>query len=483
MIDNLPFTLEDILTTKIEENLKSKVMGMEFKEIHDQHHSITGVVTVELESGDKKDIFFKKHTPVPSETSSSTEPPVLLHRREGSVLHILYHNINRTIAPRLLGRITRINEGDFLLLTEYLGENSAKKRFLGIDRKIQTSSEEERPELERQKLISLREDVRLIAKFNGLCRAHENQIPPYFHTFSGTAEEAYREKQRLRKLRTFNYLLRSIHYKELGGREFQESDGEKGRFFDANKVDQYLVHIRKSKKVDLPEKLKEIFRLQEAIKTKIRPQIGDCRLDHNIDGKFCDLEDFGYYDWCQDIVTYTSEEIAAPPVNELPGLLAYYLVYERAYGSKSHDYQLRELKELDGEDPHDIKRLLSQRVSTTDFADFVIGYLSGVLIENDIILDGVRKKYSPERLQEMHPGRSLEEIHRAKMEHVEKLYDSFTQSFGEPEILSYCSNGREVKQYFFHLGKLLQDLGLVKIENLNVLSDGSQWDLFFKRKT
>ena len=250
--------------------------------------------------------------------------------------------------------------------------------------------------------------------------------------------------------------------------------------------------LLREKGINLRERLEKIVLQRGFINSIMELQHGDCRLQHNFNGTFCDLEDFGRYPWYRDLVTYTSEEIVTPSVSELPALLAHYFVHRWAYLSpqppvtrqNAADAAFQKLEEIEaGQNPERLNKLIREEIGISIFADFLVGCLAG-MIEEDIIINGARKKPSREYLDRLlphYPNYSLEKLQSSRMKHIQKLYSLLT-SPDAGYFFQHCSNQEQVMDYFFQMGQLLNDLGLTKIERLvelEPLSKGSQYRFFF----
>jgi len=474
MENNALVTIEDLFNADIEANYDSTISDFEIINQVEHPHSIVGLIKLIFNSGKEEKIILKKHTNVNSK--NSTDPLEILHRREAVVLDSLY-DIDKTkgLIPRPLGRITNSETGEYLLFTEYLGEESARDKIFKLRKRIRsTYSKIEKQRLERKRIRMIREGLTQIARFNGLCRVNKSQLLNNFYNAFGSPKEAFLQKQKLQKFRTIKYQLRRAHYWNLGG--------IKGKKFDEERTEDYLNEIYKSKGIDLEQKIEDIFEAAECTfefskedqKRKgsiIRLQIGDCRLHHNFNGRFCDIEDFGWYPWYHDAVNYTSEEVSSPPIEKIPSMLALYLLYEKAYGSGSKDYSITELGiEFHEGNPlldETVHERLKETVSDSEFSNFYGGYLFGTLIQSDIILDGINKKYSTPRLKKMYPGYRIKDIHRLKLNHIEKIYQN-ADSLISPLLLRYSKDNpdrsRAMKDLFYQIGCLEQELFPIDIE-------------------
>ncbi len=487
-------SLQEVRESGLEESLKEEVLTVSPGWFRTLSHSAVGVAELKLKSGKIREVFYKRHISIPSETSGSTDPLEVLNSRESVMLNIIYNNINQNLVPRYLGSLGRREEQQFLIITDRLNGKSAQDLLLEVDaRKRRAQNDEERAVLDKEQLSLLQEGFRHIAKFNGYCRAYRGQLFSGLHEFIGGANEAFEQKSALREMRLRRYLLRIIHFKEMGGREHQENDGQAGELFDEEVV---LSYVQQSRGIDVRESLHGICEAERKLFPKaghIRLQHGDCRIQHDYSGRFCDLEDFGYYTWVHDLVAYTSERVAAPPLQEVPNLLALYYLHEQAYGAtkpgednrkpRKGGGNSRKIRMLEGSDPSQALQHFSQLKGVTkkDFADFVAGYLAGVLVDNDLIIDGVRKKHSRQLLHEMEPGISFEEIHQQSPRHIQEIY-GFLSSGQAGMVLGNCTERKAVADYFFRLGDLLSErLRLVEIpglDNLDRLRSASQWDYF-----
>ena len=169
-------------------------------------------------------------------------------------------------------------------------------------------------------------------------------------------------------------------------------------------------------------------------------------------------------------------------MNELPGLLAHYLVFMTAYGSKSNIYTIQELEKISGH--HDLERKLFGKISQDTFSDFTFGYFAGIL-EDDILINGVRKKYSRKRLQglaDQYPGHTVESLQHSKLSHINDVYD-FLTSMEAGALFFNCSNRKDVASYFLKWGRLIEDLDILKFNDLgrldNLSGEDLQWNIYF----
>lgn len=469
------FQLDDLKKAGVESNLEKSINDFTIDIIAQGHYSSTGQVTLRLADGAASTIFFKKGSPTVDRGDSYGKEEYLKirHLQEGMYLNIIYRQINPSLVPRLLGRL--IKEDNTWLFMKLLEGASAQQDYAQLMAKSQNALPEEKmkmfTEVLQQKLDFLRRDLRQIAKFNGECHIHRARFPRPIRSFLQKAHQNRRENH---SKRLEYYLKRSVHYWHFGGNEMEQFS-----------PDEVYQRIKQEKGVDLGVELSRIETFREKIKLTFKLQHGDCRVQHNFGGAFCDLEDFGYYPVQHDIVTYMSNDAAAPPVSQLPSLLAYYFLFEKAYSSKSSTLTIEELeKGVDPRNPGELNRLIKKKIRRKNpFPDFVVGHFAQML-EEDIVIDGVNKKYTSDNIQNIlkaYPGLTPDSFQRSKMEHVRNLY-RFMTSVEAGDLFGKCTNRKEVMAYFYHVGKLLTNLGLVNIDGLGYLeklSKGSQYSLFF----
>ena len=487
--------IETIKRSGLEETLKKEIVDFKLLQSDSQHNSLTGIILLTFSDGDDRKIFFKNHFRQPTKDDPSGENLFSYHHREGTYLDGI-HKINSTLVPELYGTLQDHSKNHYLLFTEHLdGPTSLDKHQEFSRRILSTNDNSEKLEIMAEKLTSLRMDLRQIAKFVGLCHANRNNFPNYL---DGLMRGNYERRQVGQIMRLAHYLRRTVHFNEMGGREYFLNNKDKIRrrkLFEEGKVEKY---IRQKKGVHHVYAIKEIFSYRKSVypeiselqikKKRIALQHGDCRLYHNFNGSFCDVEDFGYYPWHHDVVSFTSEEVVRPPVSELPGLLAYYLVFMNAYSSKSNVFtiqeleQIQELKEVSAH--QELERKLSTKIKRDTFSDFVVGYLAGVF-EDDIYINGVRKKYTRRKLQKLadqYPGHTVESLQDSKLSHVGDIYN-FLTSVEAGDLFSHCNNRDQVVNYFFHWGNLLEKLGLIEVNDLGRLEklsrDDHQWMIYF----
>ena len=486
MSNEIPFTIEHLRKySGIEQSVGGTIDEMRSIRVNNEHHSITGVIELILQSKENEELFFKKHTQAPTEKATSSDDITMLHNREGLVHNIIYNQINRNLVPKLMGRITNPRYDCYVLFTEFIKGPTAEDRFRQLEAEISNSSNGKKQELEEERLRLIRTGFKHIARFNGLCHSYRKRFP-ILSGLGWDQESVYKKTNNGKKARVINYLLRSVHFRRFGGDVFQENDGEYGELFDdKNKAhrEKVLSYIDKEYGINLITEVDELFKIEEIFKTEVRYQHGDSRPHHHVYDPsrdkyiICDLEDFSPNKRHSDIVTYTGPEYSQPPMEEIPSLLAYYLLLSIAWEEKSRKVRVKEVEKIDETDPRDIQKLLGQKVPVGDFADFTVGFLAYTL-QQDVILDGIRKKYSEKLLRRYCPGLTINEIHELRPKHIQESYQGLT-SIGDINVFDSCSTPNEAREYFFRFGKLLEKLELAEIDNLGVLEKGSQWSLYF----
>ncbi len=471
MAEPIPFKLEDIKRAGVENVLQADIIEIELCSLKPRHYSITGTAKLSLSDGREQKIFFKRHAPGPlqGDTFATRENLLNFHLKESGYLDNIYSMAAPPLVPRLLGRITDLSSSLYILFTECIDSPCARDSYFNLSQEMQKEKDAGSSALsglEERKIQLLQQDLGQIARFNGICNAHVNSLPEHL---TGSLDDMFEMQRQYLPKRVAHYLKRAVHYAEGGGKE--------GKKFKQKRAQQLIQR----KGIDLEKRLFDIFEFRSKISYVKRLQHGDLRLDHNFGGVFCDLEDFGYYPSQQDIVTYTSHELATPPVNQLPLLLANYLILEKKYGAK-HPPATEKLPATTKVD--DLEQLVDAKIGVEYFANFLVGYLSGA-IEDDIIVNGARKKYSNGFLKEMlreYPGYTPDKFQKSRMRHVMELYAFLTTSPEAGLLFNQCTNRGSAMAYFFNVGKLLNDLGLAEIDHLEVLdqlSKGSQYSLFF----
>lgn len=476
------FGADDLRKAGVAESLEREIIGSHISRQERQRHSITGISTLQLDEG-TKDIFFKCHF------GKGKDPKEIaylqnFHLRDGTYLRIIGEEIRPSLVPHLFGSLANDNEQTFFLFMEYLGEEHAYKKYLSLAAELQTaersgeSDEKQARNLEERKLELLGEDLRHIARFNGLCNRHQDIFPAYMQGYMKQIHES-----QISNLPHYisTYLKRAVHYRLWGGKEFKkEKPG--GKRFKSEKV---RKRIQRELGIDLEERLRELFEFRQAFKYVPELAHGDCRLQHNFNGTFCDLDYFGYHPPYYDVAKYFSEEIATLPVSKLPSLLAYYLLYKRAYSEedeKESGRMFEQLKKIKDEGS-ELEKMISERVGIREFADFVLGYLMET-IEDNIIVNGSRKKFSPEELKCLlpkYPGYTYERLQKSRMDATQRYYHFITSVEAGP-LFQNCSYPQKVAGWFFQMGKLLNDLSETAIDRLSYLEkieSGSQYTRFF----
>ena len=146
-----------------------------------------------------------------------------------------------------------------------------------------------------------------------------------------------------------------------------------------------------------------------------------------------------------------------------------------------------ELKGLDHTDPHSIQELIKDRIDKETFANFLVSYLAGSA-ENDLHIHGVRKKYNKHELKQLvgrYPGYNLKTLQNSRINHIDEIFQFVTS----PEagfLFANCENRTDVIGYFYKMGKLLEDLGLIQVSGLGGLEKLSkkisQYDFFFEKE-
>lgn len=204
MSQNDLFGIEDLRKAGIEESLESKIVSCHINESILQRHSLTGYATLELEKGTEKKIFFKRHI-AKKKDSAEIECLRNFHLREGTYLDVINEEIvnrekeiNSPLVPRLLGRLTDNNNLIFYLFADFLGEVSAEQKYLSLAGELRRAEEEGNQQkiglLREQKLSLLRDDLKAIARFDGLCNSHELEFPSYLEKHMREVHQTQLEK-------------------------------------------------------------------------------------------------------------------------------------------------------------------------------------------------------------------------------------------------------------------------------------------------
>jgi hypothetical protein len=484
-----PISLDEIRESGIEHNVGYNIRDFRVISIKDQHHSTVGKIELipesEIDTTSKiTKVSFKIHTTVPREDSRSTEPYEILHRREEANLIALTRTPStRPMVPKYLGRITRREDERYVFFTEDLGEISAREEFQSLEDRLRGGrNKRAKTIVEGTKRNMLRERAKNIAKFNGRCHAHRTQIIGNFHGFIEEPLDACINKRKLQEKRFVKYAAIVDHYWNVRKR------GKSQEKLDTDEKIEEYIEVMNNKRFgfDFKAKVRDIFeKLYVALgittdpRSRIRLQFGDCRLQHDFNGRFCDLEDFGYYPWYQDLMTYTSAEISIPRINDIPRFIVDYLLYNKAYSSKSGTHTISDIEER-GKLKHqrETEKLLSESFDREEIADFSMGYITGLLIENCLIQDGINKKYSRRLLRHFYPGLHINEIHTMKMERTKAIYHNIISESGGFRLpLVYCSNRRLMKECLYEIGNIMREISPTEIPGLDKLANGrsSAW--------
>jgi len=475
-------TLADLIESGTLSNLDidpSSVSSCEIKQCQANHHSHTGLLNLEFidDLREPLSIFFKKSS-VKEPTSCSTEDLAKLNRLEAFVSH-LFGRLKSGFVPQFYGAITQPEHDRYLLFLEYVLKTSAVSEYAQLARRLSNATITEEI-YQREKEQLLWRDFSQIARFNGFCRANSRKIT---RAASGFFKRSYNYKREVQEERILKYLLYDVYFSSMGGREFWETDGQKGKSFDQEQV---LKYIQQTKKLNLREKFDHIIALRRKIKFQSRLQMGDCQLHHNLGGTFCDLQDFGEYNQTYDLANYSGEELASPEISKLPLFLAWYFLNEQAISSKSKSVNLEEVEELTQEDENQIRKLREKFIHGTrdPFADFTVSYFVE-LIEDDIIKNGVRKKYTKTQMDAMtkHYPRNtfpLDKLLQTRVDHLSKIYQFLTPESGVPSFFGKCQEPDAPRKYLHCLGSTLEKLGLIEVPNLESLATGTNYELFFK---
>jgi hypothetical protein len=464
-------TLDQLRRSGLEQSLNREVVDFKLKKLQAQHYSMTFIADLIFKGGYSKEIFCKKHR------GTDLQELVKYNMREAAILDVV-HSINQTLVPRLFGRISDLSVGELYLFSEKLIAPSDSTKYIRLEKKFMHKKDQNYAE---QKLQCLRDDFRAIAKFNGNCQVNRNKFPAYLVKL---LREVHKRRELEMPDKLAHYLRRAVHFKFLRGKQHIFTGGTSGWAFDERRADRF---VKNRKKVNLVERLQKVLYLRSQIDTKTKLQHGDCRPHHNYNGTWCDVEDFGFYKQEHDIVTYSNEEICRPYVGDLPSLIAYYMAVERAYSSKSREFTMAELNNLEETNPHSIKEMIRGRIPVQKHANAIASYLAGS-IKNDIHIHGVRKKYSLKELDKLvggYPGYGPKTLHNSRMKHIEEIFD-FATSPQAGILFGNCSNRNETIGFFYETGKLLEDLGLIKVNGLGHLEKLSkkisQWDFYFPDK-
>lgn len=349
--------------------------------------------------------------------------------------NIIYHNVSKSLVPKLLGE----DEKEFVLLFEYLNEPTDRTKLIEI-------AKQKNSELKKNFLYDA---SKKIACFGGLVNAHQDQFP------SSSLETP--PKLELWSEIFLDNLFNIINYnqKPTEGKNIDEAK----RSFLQNSLYKDLYETV-CQIANLREAVHEIASSGESLEKKLRLGHGDCRVHHVIDNKFVDLELFGLNHWGQDLVTYFSAEggIAHPTIEEFPRLLAYYLAYEKAYELPDPKARGAEVGRLDG-----IERTqMPVQTDVKTYANFMMSVL-GRMIEENLHLDASNKRYGSEHLAHFVngiPNYTFKDSETARLAHINELFELVAE---QNTMINLCTTPSEIRNYFCSLGKLLRDVDLVKI--------------------
>ncbi len=404
-------------------------------------HAETGYITF---SPNEKKVFVKKYF-----HPESTDSPAYLLQRDPRLLYFQEkRNIQRirSISQELVPAMVGSDDDRLNLFFEYLTAPSDRELFLKACQKEDPS----------EKLGLIYDGAQKIAGFSG--KMESNPAPFQFDL----TEKRHTVEAGTQQLT--DYLIQIVQYQQ---RVVKKDEG-----FPQN-GDLIRDFIKEKYNINLIEKAEEIVRNSLLLKVQYYSlQHGDCRVQHILGKKFVDLEQFGLHTKGYDLVTYLNAEgeISAPPPEELPQLLAWFLAHEKA----NTEGQKKKRKRMLGEIKSRGRSRVMELVSQAEHSQLLANYLVMDVIEN-LHLDSSNKRYDQVHLDEIIkgiPNYSLEQMRTARLDHINKVFTVVSEnnliwdSLGEKSAV--------LRKFFYGMGDLLLRLELmdVKSEVLDRLNTG-----------
>jgi len=382
----------------------------------------------------KKRMVAKCYTPV-GEGHEPTyfvlhDPGVLFHREKRN-LGILNEvvKIPSGKQPNLVPKVEGSSERDFTLVMSYVQGNTQKDMIL------RAATSESDAQLDETFL----KGVGLIARFAGLCNAHKKKL---LSSFDYNRDVDFLERSSQGQLKEN---MARLFY--LNNPELITNMGE----YSYSKVFAYLLTQRS---LNLDDRVAEIQALKKELRTKIKFQHNDCNGLNIVGSTILDLESFGLGVATNDISSYCT---IVGLGNTAMFRRDQFNLYRHAYLASEHAWEQQDvklIKRVEGYRNGDLRKFVGELMTKKEYADWTLSFFAQA-IEKNIQLGATYDRYSP---QEKTASSGTERpVNYGKIDSY--IRELFLIVHGLDPLVNSCSNPTGVREYFYTLGKTMQDLG------------------------
>lgn len=345
----------------------------------------------------------------------------------------------RKLAGHIVPLVYGADSGHNLLVMEYLPGSSFRETFLEKTKQLQSSPDD--ANLQQARNEWLYGGIRKVAEFVGRCNAKADKFCEEYPGYASEADLFARAGQELFK----ENLLRMAYYETIRGR--QNPDSPEYFDYDPQKVDAYLKSG--DNKIDLGQRLPEIWQLARSFNTRKIFMHGDLNSDHIRGRKLFDVEKFGPGYEVDDLSSFC---ILAPlgtnyliKSSEFPHIVNRYLSYEYAF-----EQDPEAVSYLDKCSNGDFKKFLGESTTMTkeSYANFMLDFLAHAVRKN-IQLAAFFGRTGKESEMAVAIPNYICDLYREVLH-----FDANGRSHE-------CTNYKEVGEYFYAMGHLLSDVGVV----------------------
>ncbi|MFH0701424.1 MAG: hypothetical protein V2A62_03225 [Candidatus Woesearchaeota archaeon] len=359
--------------------------------------------------------------------------PTVLFPREKRNLELVGSVVKNTLySPHaLVPRIWGFSERDSMLVMNYLDGVTQRDAILRVAR---SGSDIEMD-------YALLNGIRLIARFSGLCSAFFKELQSGFDyaqdlDFS-TRSSSGQLKENLARLFYIN------------NPQLAASIGE----YDYSRVFDYLLQ---QKRINLDFRVSELTEKSKKLNEKIRFQHNDCNGLNIVGNTVLDLEKFGLGPATADISSYcTIVGLGNTAILRRGQFNLYrhaFLAYEYAWEQRDKDL----ISKLNGYYNGQFRDFVGDEIMTqNEYADWTMSFFARV-IEKNIQLGATYNRYSPAE-QRASSGAVPKVTDHSKIDNY--LQELFLTVHGLSSMINDCTNSSGVRDYFYLLGKTMQDLG------------------------
>ncbi len=423
---------------------------MEMQSKWSSHHADFYHIILKKNNRRRRNLVAKSYRPVGEghETAYAlSHDPNVLFPRELRNLKLLNEIVKnsidkpRTLVPKVMGT----SDLDFTIVMEYISGKTQRDTILEAARAEDSGVLDD---------VFLK-GVRLIARFSGLCNYYRQELVKNFdYVRDADFLEKSSQGQLKENLARLFYLNNPALVDHIGP-------------YSYSKVFEHLLTGRTG--INLDARVSELHSLRKGLNEKSTFQHNDCNGLNIVANTVLDLESFGLRPSAADISSYCT----------IVGLGNTTMLHRDQFNFYRHAYLASEyawesldaslVQEVEGYRNGKLKSFVGQIMSRNQYADWTMSFFAQA-IEKNVQLGASYNRYSPQE-QAVSSGTSLLNDPDKIDQYMQEL---FLIVHGLDPLIQDCTNPSGVREYFYTLGRTMQDLGYnVSDELLSGIKKGS----------